>query len=115
MKYLGQTAERRLRQQHRASPIMVQLSVDDKNNSLDKVSQAKPPPVPKKEWLGEEWDGQSCTPMHKWQLPKYSPYSCNTMHEADLQKVELINTGGSRIAWRVEDANGEIMVLKTPK
>jgi hypothetical protein len=37
------------------------------------------------------------------------------MHEADLKKVELINTGGLRIAWRLQDVTGEIMVIKTPK
>lgn len=103
--------KRRIRQ--RNTPVTVQLA--DGDDLLSEVSQAKPASGIQKDWLGEEWDGQSCVPMHKWQLPEYSPSSCNTMHEADLQKVELINTGGSRIAWRLQDVTGDIMVIKTPK
>jgi len=99
------------RRQERTSPVMLQLS----DETFDKVAYATPPPVPDRPWLGEEWDSQECAPMHKWQLPEYSPFNCNTVHEANMLDVQLINTGGSRIAWRIQDTDGETMVIKTPK
>ena len=88
------SSKRRIRQRH--TPVTVQLDADG-DDPLNKVSQAKPPSGIQKDWLGAEWDGQSCVPMHKWQLPEYSPSSCNTMHEADLQKSRVDQH------WRVAD------------
>jgi len=99
------------RRQERDFPVMLHLS----DETFDKVSRATPPPVPDRDWLGEKWDSQECVPMHKWQLPEYSPFSCNVVHEANMFDVELINTGGSRIAWKTQDTYGETMVIKTQK
>lgn len=97
----------------RRVPYMVQLQPpQDSSSSLRKISIVKPPPLPDNDWLPEEYKNQECVPMHKWQLPQYSPSSCNMMHETNLQSVEFINSGGSRIAFRIQNQE---LVLKVPK
>ena len=73
------------------------------------------PPVPEKEWLGEEWRDQACFPMHKWQLPEYGPSSCNSLHESSDSNMQFIDCGGSRCAFHIQDSEEEYVVLKTPK
>jgi len=97
-------------------PLQVQLlSAQDANDLLDNVSHSKAKPSPEKALLGEEWANEKCVPMHKWQLMQYSPVSCNIFHETTYSDMHLINCGGSRCAYQVQDSQGEPVVLKTPK
>lgn len=85
------------------SPRMVQLESnnDAERNLLSNVLRTQPL--------------RSCVPMHKWQLPQFAPSSCNIMHETASQDLEFVACGGSRCAFRIEDAQGNSMILKTPK
>ena len=57
-----------------------------------------------------------CFPMHKWQLSRYGPSSCNLLHELDMtaanNDLEMINCGGERCAFRIDDRTGNEAVLK---
>ena len=101
--------------QKRSSPLMVQLKSQDNETALRMVSHVSPP-LPQKDWLGEEWTNQECVPMFKWQLPQYGPSTCNLLHESiRTSDMQFINCGGSRCAFQIQDSHNIPVVLKTPK
>jgi hypothetical protein len=102
----------------RPSPVTIQLGAKE-SNAYDQVRRTLPAKEKENSWLGEEWANKECVPMHKWQLPEYSPFSCNLMHEMDMADVTnsgltIINCGGSRCAFEINDLQGIPMVVKTP-
>lgn len=100
----------------RHSPVTVLLG----GTAYDQVRRALPMKLKENSWLGEEWANQECVPMHKWQLPEYGPFSCNIMHERNMADVmntglTIINCGGSRCAFEINDDQGIPMVVKMPR
>eukprot|EP00970_Alexandrium_tamarense_P007698 scaffold1468_cov206-Alexandrium_tamarense.AAC.17 len=45
------------------------------------------------------YDFNKCTPMYEWQLQSFM--NCNKFHELDLLQLRMINRGGSRIAFEL--------------
>ena len=107
----------------RASDVSAQVprTVMLKKKLTEELPSEKKPVQEKSDnWLGNEWDHETCVPMHKWQLPSYSPYSCNRMHEMDMTDMAnggltLINCGTSRCAFNMNDIQGLPLVIKTPR
>jgi hypothetical protein len=99
-----------------SSPRMVRLgSIPNQLNQVSKAPAAKGRPA----WLDgvEEFEGEQCIPISKWQLPRYGPSTCNLMHEMDMTRrdnhLEMINCGSSRCAFRIGDnGNSNAAVLK---
>jgi hypothetical protein len=111
----------------RSSPVMVQLGAQE-SNVYDQVQVLRTENLTEENlteekvnsWLGQDWDNETCIPMHKWQLPRYGPSSCNLMHEMDMADVPnsgliLINCGGSWCAFQINDIQGVELVVKTPR
>ena len=63
-----------------------------------------------------DYDTDICEPMYDWQLQSYP--NCNKAHELDMQHMRVINTGGSRIAFEMNqfiDGKESKFVYKTIK
>ena len=67
---------------------------------------------------GQDYDeGHKCQPMYDWQVTQYP--SCNMFHEIYLNRMRVINTGGVRIAFEMNeqlyDGKEQKFVFKTLK
>jgi serine/threonine protein kinase len=99
----------------RRVPLVVQLG-SSTNTTFQQVSHSQHDTIGPYEYLDDHWDGESCVPMHKWQL--FNPLSCNKLHEIDLpmridnNQLYVVNCGDSRCAFRMQDDIGEELALK---
>lgn len=50
------------------------------------------------------WDNHMCKAMYPWQLEGFP--NCNNLHELDMLHMKVINTGGSRIAFEMNQYSG---------
>jgi serine/threonine protein kinase len=61
------------------------------------------------------YDTKYCEPMYEWQMSAYP--TCNAFHEIHMDRLKVINSGGSRTAYEmnIEDGSTAKFVYKTVK
>lgn len=63
------------------------------------------------------YDNEHCEPMYEWQMSAYP--TCNTFHEIHMERLGVLNSGGSRTAYEMniilDDGTTGKFVYKTVK
>jgi len=65
----------------------------------------------------EGYDAEHCVPMYEWQMSAYP--TCNAFHEIHMDRLRVLNSGGSRTAYEMDivmdDGTSAKFVYKTVK